>query len=130
MSLTNIQVYLVILSFFPLFSLAGLLTLHLVPALLILRSTIVSPNTTFIAIAPSVVELFYWAAVVSIPYADPLDRLLEGAKSKGGGSSGSYGSELRKHIEEPTCTSLYEGRVSARPDTPPQRLFRVLPMFS
>ena len=100
------QAYVLLLALHPSSPVTILLTFHLVPSLLVLRSTIITPHTTAIAIAPTVVELVYWAAVISIPYGDPLDRLLVGAKSKGGGSSGSYGSDLPKHVEEPTCTSL------------------------
>ncbi len=104
--LIEVQAYLLLLIFIPSSPIPILLTFHLVPALLVLRTSIINPHTTIIAIAPAIVELLFWTAIISIPYAEPLDRLLDGSKSKGGGSSGSYGSELPRHLEEPTCTCI------------------------
>ena len=51
---------------------------------------------------PIAVELAYWTVLISIPYADPLDRILKGGRTKGGSSSGSYGTKLPRHFEDPT----------------------------
>lgn len=59
-----------------------------------------------LALAPTIVEIVYWSALISIPYGEGLSRLLASSVSKGGGSAGSYGEELPKHVEEPTCESF------------------------
>jgi hypothetical protein len=94
-----------VLSILPRSPIIPLISLHLVPSLLILRGQILHSKPTLLGIAPSVIELIYWTFLISIPYGEGLDRLLEGGKSKGGGTSGSYGKELPQHLEEPTCKS-------------------------
>ncbi|WVQ80023.1 hypothetical protein IAT38_002124 [Cryptococcus sp. DSM 104549] len=94
--------WLTVISLIPRSHIAPLLTCHMVPSLLLFRSLVVQPHTSLLKIACSVVEAVYWVALVSVPYYEGLDNLLEGGKSKGGGSSGSYGTKLRKHCEEPT----------------------------
>jgi hypothetical protein len=94
------QIFLVLAA--PWASVTPILTLHLVPALVMLRSAFIG-KPSVMHVLPTVVELAYWAALVAIPYSSTLDRLLHGAHSKGGGSLGSYGTTLPDHVEEPTC---------------------------
>ena len=80
-----------------------LLTLHLLPSLLVLRSVLIASQPSGLYIASLVVEIVFWVAVINVPYAEPLDRILDGAVSHGGGSSGAGGKKLPHHIEDPTC---------------------------
>jgi hypothetical protein len=63
---------------------------------------VIGSHVSGFSIAPPIFESIYWAVLVSIPYGEDLDRLLDGAVSKGGSSSGSFGQEIPRHIEEPT----------------------------
>ncbi|WVQ79432.1 hypothetical protein IAT38_001530 [Cryptococcus sp. DSM 104549] len=92
--------FLTFLTIIPDAPILPLLTLHLVPALLAFRSDVLQ-RPSGLGIACSALEVVYWVVLISIPYSANLDRLLEGGVSKGGGSSGSYGSHLPKHCEEP-----------------------------
>ncbi|KAK8854514.1 hypothetical protein IAR55_003253 [Kwoniella newhampshirensis] len=93
--------WLTLLAFSPHSPITPLVTFHIVPALLLFRSALLSPHTSGLNIASLVYEIVYWMALISIPYYEQLDRLLEGGHSKGGGSAGSYGEKLPKHYEEP-----------------------------
>lgn len=77
----------------------------MVPTLITLRSSILHSAPALDIVALSV-AIGYWAAMMAMPYAQPLSGLLLGAGSKGGGSSGNFGKDVSKHIEEPTCTSF------------------------
>ncbi|WVR09322.1 hypothetical protein IAU60_006387 [Kwoniella sp. DSM 27419] len=81
---------------------APLLSAHIVPALLIFRSEVIQPTPSKLTIACVIVELVYWAAMISMPYSEQTGRILQGGVSKGGGSSGSYGKKLPRHPEEET----------------------------
>ncbi|CAK9784394.1 unnamed protein product [Cutaneotrichosporon oleaginosum] len=75
-----------------------LLTIHLVPALLLFRSAVMGnyPSSK-LSLVLIVWESVYWAALMSCPYYDRLDRLVGGGVSKGGAGTG-----LPRHIEEPS----------------------------
>ncbi|OCF40975.1 ATP-binding cassette transporter [Kwoniella heveanensis CBS 569] len=94
--------WLVLISLFPKSRITPLLTIHLLPTLLLFRSNLVQPHPSKLRIASGIVEVVYWAAMISMPYSEGLDRLLSGSVSKGGGSSGSYGHNLPIHPEEQT----------------------------
>ncbi|RXK42365.1 ATP-binding cassette transporter [Tremella mesenterica] len=91
-----------LLALLPSAPITPLITLHLVPALLLLRHHVITGGVGAIEFVPIVVELLYWLVLISIPYTPKLDRLLAGGRTKGGGSSGSYGAKLPRHLEEPT----------------------------
>lgn len=80
-----------------------LLSLHSMTSLILFRTLMIHPNPSKLHIACFAVEIVYCIAMLGLPYHENLDRLLEGAKSKGGGSLGSFGSKLPKHCEEPAC---------------------------
>ena len=80
-----------------------LLTVDLFPRLLLFRSALISSDRSGLLIASTAVELVWWSILISVPYGETLDRMLNGGVSHGGGTSGSYGSKLPKHIEDPTC---------------------------
>ena len=90
------------LSFSPRGKVIPLLTIHLIPSLFLFRTSLITHTASPISIIALVVELVYFFALICIPYQDPLDRLLCGAHSKGGGNSGSD-VPLPKHYEEPIC---------------------------
>ncbi|WRT68702.1 uncharacterized protein IL334_005682 [Kwoniella shivajii] len=96
--------WLALIALIPSSPLTAILTVHLLPTLIMFRSNIVQPHTSRLRIASGVLEMVYWVALISIPYSEGLDRLLEGGVSQGGSSSGSYGTKLNKHCEEPTST--------------------------
>jgi ABC-type multidrug transport system fused ATPase/permease subunit len=73
------------------------MTLHLVPATLLLRSALIQGVPWFV-LAPPLFGLILWAALVSVPYYDSLDRLLAGAATRGGLGY----PHCRAHIEDPT----------------------------
>ena len=97
--------FILLLSFTPRPPLAILLIIHLVPTLLLLRSHILADRPSILDILPTASEVIYWMGLMSIPYAAPLQGLLSAGRSKGGGSLGSYGTKLPRHIEEPACKS-------------------------
>jgi hypothetical protein len=100
--LADNQALIAILCFFPRGKVIPLLTIHLIPSLFLFRSSLIHHTATPISIITLVTELVYFFALICIPYQDPLDRLLGGAHSKGGGNSGSD-VPLPKHYEEPIC---------------------------
>jgi len=73
-----------------------LVTLHLTPMFLLFRTAVLN-GTPWVALAPAVIEMVYWAALVSVPYYDGLDRLLAGAVCHGGIGY----PEWPRHLEEP-----------------------------
>ncbi|GMK57331.1 hypothetical protein CspeluHIS016_0401650 [Cutaneotrichosporon spelunceum] len=77
-----------------------LLTVHLVPTLLLFRSS-ERANYPSSRLGTAIVgwEVAYWVVLVCLPYYEELDRLVEGAASRGGVMPGP------KHIEEP-CSAL------------------------
>lgn len=77
-------------------------TLHLPFALILFRSAAIGPYSDLTHSIPVVIECLYWSALISIPYYDELDRVLAGAVSHGGGTSGTDG-KAPANIEEPTC---------------------------
>lgn len=79
----------------------GWISVHLFGTVIDLRSQILR-HQHGISLAPLIVELVYWAMLISVPYGQTLSRLLADARSRGGASSGSYGHNLPRHIEEPT----------------------------
>ncbi|ODO06989.1 hypothetical protein I350_04354 [Cryptococcus amylolentus CBS 6273] len=79
-----------------------ILTMHLPVTLLLFRSTVIRQSASALSATCIAAELFYWFALISIPYEHKLDRLLEGGTSKGGGTLGSFGHSLPSHPEEPT----------------------------
>lgn len=85
--------------------LQALITLHFPISLVLLRSAVIRSDYTLLTIMPVVVEGIYWSALISLPYGESMTRLLKGGKSKGGGSTGSFGKDLPRHPEEPSCTS-------------------------
>lgn len=91
-----------LLAFSPRGKVIPLLTIHLLPSFFLYRSAFIRHEATPVGIAALVIELAYFFALICIPYQDPLDRLLGGAHSKGGGNSGSD-VPLPKHYEEPIC---------------------------
>ncbi|WVQ75171.1 hypothetical protein IAR50_004781 [Cryptococcus sp. DSM 104548] len=76
------------------------LTLHLPIKLLLFRSSVIQQSASALTATCIAAELFYWFALISIPYEHELDRLLEGGTSKGGGTLGSFGHSLPSHPEE------------------------------
>jgi len=92
-----------VLSFLPGTPVEILVTVHAIPAILLLRSAVIQPGTTVFGMAPTIAELVFWTALISIPYGEGLSRVLRGSVSREGGSDGSYGKQLPKHIEEPSC---------------------------
>ncbi|ORY32179.1 ABC transporter type 1, transmembrane domain-containing protein [Naematelia encephala] len=95
-------IFFVLITLLPAVPLCTILTLHLIPALIEFRSLIVAPGRPGVGLAPPIVELVFWALLISVPYAEDMTDLLAGINSRGGGSSGSYGSKLPSHPEEPT----------------------------
>lgn len=82
---------------YPRLPLLPLITCDLVPALLLFRSRAIR-GASHLALAPTCVQLLYWSLLMSIPYYDSLDRILDGAISHGGIGA----PPLPRHIEEPT----------------------------
>ena len=74
----------------------------MVPTLIALRSSILH-GAQALDIVALAVAIGYWISMMAVPYADSMDGLLAGAGSKGGGSSGSFGKVVSRHIEEPQC---------------------------
>lgn len=95
--------WLTIISIIPHSHITPLLSLHSMTSLILFRTLMIHPNPSKLHIACFAVEIVYCIAMLGLPYHENLDRLLEGAKSKGGGSLGSFGSKLPKHCEEPAC---------------------------
>ncbi|KIR99113.1 ATP-binding cassette transporter [Cryptococcus deuterogattii 2001/935-1] len=93
--------WLTIISIIPHSHITPLLSLHSMTSLILFRTLMIHPNPSKLHIACFAVEIVYCIAMLGLPYHENLDRLLEGAKSKGGGSLGSFGSKLPKHCEEP-----------------------------
>ncbi|WWC71269.1 uncharacterized protein I206_105222 [Kwoniella pini CBS 10737] len=93
--------WLALIALIPSSPLTAILTIHVLPSLIAFRSNIVQPHTSALIIASGILEVVYWIAMISIPYSENLDRLLEKGFSQGGGTSGSYGTKLPKHCEEP-----------------------------
>lgn len=79
------------------------LSIHLIPTLLLFRSTLIRPSPPAMRIIPTAIELAYFLVVISVPYGDRMDGLLRGKVSNGGGSLGSFGADLPRHEEQPTC---------------------------
>ena len=102
-SVNTPQIFNLILALIPRSPLTYFLTINLPISLLQLRSDLIRSAHTRLSLASNVFELVYWCALVTIPYSEDLDNALSGSRSKGGGSLGSYGADLPKHIEEPTC---------------------------
>lgn len=102
---TDSQAYISLLSFLPGTPIEILVTIHAIPAVLLLRSAVIQPGTTALGLAPTIAELVFWTALISIPYGEGLGKILRGSVSRRGGSDGSYGKQLPKHIEEPSCES-------------------------
>nr|XP_019045027.1 ATP-binding cassette transporter [Kwoniella bestiolae CBS 10118]OCF23957.1 ATP-binding cassette transporter [Kwoniella bestiolae CBS 10118] len=96
--------WLALIALVPSSPLTAILTIHILPSLILFRSNTIQPHTSSLRIASGVVEVVYWVAMISIPYSEGLDRLLDGGVSQGGGTSGSYGEKLPKHCEEPAST--------------------------
>nr|XP_018261799.1 ATP-binding cassette transporter [Kwoniella dejecticola CBS 10117]OBR83957.1 ATP-binding cassette transporter [Kwoniella dejecticola CBS 10117] len=94
--------WLALIALIPSSPLTAILTIHILPSLIAFRSNIVQPHTSTLRIASGIIEVVYWIAMISLPYSESLDRLLEKGFSQGGGSSGSYGEKLPTHCEEPT----------------------------
>ncbi|WVO14579.1 hypothetical protein L204_102214 [Cryptococcus depauperatus] len=90
-----------IISVIPGSHITPFLTLHTTSSLLLFRSLVISPNPSKLHMVCYLVEVVYWVAMTTLPYYEDLDRLLEGGKSGGGGSSGCYGVKLPRHQEEP-----------------------------
>lgn len=111
--MADTQIFNLMLAFLPHAPVERLLTIHLIPSLLLLRSAVINKQDSALDIAPLVVEIVYWSALISIPYGENLSRLLNGSVSKGGGSAGSYAKELPRHPEEPTCKSLFPSESDA-----------------
>ncbi|OWZ29769.1 ATP-binding cassette transporter [Cryptococcus neoformans AD2-60a] len=93
--------WLSLISMIPHSHITPLLSLHSMTSLILFRTLIIHPNPSKLHIACFAVEMVYCIAMLGLPYHEALDRLLEGAKSKRGGSLGSFGSKLPKHCEEP-----------------------------
>ncbi|KAI9634405.1 ABC transporter type 1, transmembrane domain-containing protein [Dioszegia hungarica] len=96
-------IYVALFSLMPRPTIAPLLIIHLIPTLLLLRSNVLqSAHPALADILPTVVEVVYWLMLMSLPYASRMQGLLSAGRSRGGGSLGSYGTDLPHHIEEPT----------------------------
>lgn len=74
-----------------------LATVYLTPSLLLFRTAAIGGETW--TLVPTVVEFIWWAALISVPYYDSLDRLLAGAVCHGGIGTGEG---APAHLEEPT----------------------------
>ncbi|ORX38217.1 ABC transporter type 1, transmembrane domain-containing protein [Kockovaella imperatae] len=93
-----------VLALIPRSPLTYFLSAHIIPSLLLLRSAVIRSHTRPLDLAPPIFEAVYWCLMISIPYYEGLENVLEGGRSKGGGSLGSYGAKLPRHIEEPTSS--------------------------
>lgn len=98
------QIYNLVLVLIPGAPVEILLTIHVIPTILLLRSAFIQPGTSLMSIASLVLEVVYWSALMMVPYGEGLSKLLKGSISNGGGTAGSYGKQLPKHVEEPSCT--------------------------
>lgn len=101
----DIQIFNLVIVLIPNTPVEILLTIHVIPTILLLRSAIIQPHTQPLVIASMVLEIVYWAALFVVPYGEGMSRLLKGSVSRGGGSAGSYGHQLPRHVEEPSCES-------------------------
>lgn len=98
------QIGILIVSLFPEAPVAPILSANLIPTAISLRSAIIQKSSPIEIVAVSA-NIVYWFMMIIIPYSARMGGVLSGATSHGGGSLGSYGKKLPRHIEEPSCQS-------------------------